>query len=120
MFRTTSNFLCNGIGGFKRRGEFKFDVPKLPDTKPDFEVEEKTEVNQAYYYRLCADSNPLHVDPEISKMGGFDVPILHGLCTYGITAKALYEAYHKEDPNLMKKLTMRFTSHVYPGETLVI
>jgi len=53
-------------------------------------------------------------------MGGFDVPILHGLCTYGFTARAVYEKYHSEDPYLLKKIGGRFTSHVFPGETLVV
>lgn len=53
-------------------------------------------------------------------MGGFDVPILHGLCTYGFTARSIFEKYHKEDAQLLKKFAGRFTSHVFPGETLVV
>ena len=53
-------------------------------------------------------------------MAGFDVPILHGLCTFGITARSVFQAYHKEDPNLMKSISARMTSHVFPGETLVV
>lgn len=56
----------------------------------------------------------------MSAIGGFKVPILHGLCTYGITAKAVYEKYHKDDPTLLKKINARFTGHVFPGETLVV
>jgi acyl dehydratase len=56
----------------------------------------------------------------MSEMGGFKVPILHGLCTYGITARAVYEQYHKEDPMLLQQISGRFTSHVFPGETLVV
>ena len=57
-----------------------------------------TTKNQAFLYRLSGDYNPLHVDPDMSSLGGFDVPILHGLCTYGISARAVYENFHKEDP----------------------
>ena len=53
-------------------------------------------------------------------MGGFEVPILHGLCTYGVTARALYEKYFKEDASRMKGISGRFTSHVFPGETLMV
>lgn len=53
-------------------------------------------------------------------MGGFDVPILHGLCIYGITARAIYEKFHPEDASRLKKIAGRFTSHVFPGETLVV
>jgi len=56
----------------------------------------------------------------MSEMGGFKVPILHGLCTYGFTARAVFEKYHKEDPMILKKISGRFTSHVFPGETLVV
>jgi acyl dehydratase len=56
----------------------------------------------------------------MSEMGGFKVPILHGLCTYGFTARAVYEKWHAEDPQLLKKISGRFTSHVFPGETLVV
>ena len=56
----------------------------------------------------------------MSAVGGFKVPILHGLCFYGITAKAVHEKYHKEDPQLLKKINARFTGHVFPGETLVV
>lgn len=53
-------------------------------------------------------------------MGGFDVPILHGLCTYGFTARSIFEKYHKADASLLKKMSGRFTGHVFPGETLVV
>ena len=56
----------------------------------------------------------------MSELGGFDVPILHGLCTFGFTARAVFEQYHKEDPMILKKISGRFTSHVFPGETLVV
>jgi len=56
----------------------------------------------------------------MSEMGGFKTPILHGLCTYGTTARAVYEKWHKEDPQLLETISGRFTSHVFPGETLVV
>lgn len=56
----------------------------------------------------------------MSEMGGFKVPILHGLCTYGITARAVFESYHPKDPQALESISGRFTSHVFPGETLVV
>jgi acyl dehydratase len=79
-----------------------------------------TDMNQAFFYRMCGDRNPLHVDPQMSEMGGFKVPILHGLCTYGVTARSLYETYFKGDSTQLKSISGRFTSHVYPGETLIV
>jgi acyl dehydratase len=66
------------------------------------------------------DWNPLHVDPVRAAIGGYPKPILPGLCTYGVTAKAIYEKYCDNDPRLFKKMAARFTSHIFPGETLVI
>jgi acyl dehydratase len=56
----------------------------------------------------------------MSEMGGFKVPILHGLCSLGITARSIYEKYHRQDPIVLKQITSRFTSHVFPGETLLV
>jgi len=79
-----------------------------------------TTKNQAILYRLCNDRNPLHIDPEMAKMGGFEAPILHGLCTKGISVKAVQQHFFKENPERLKQVSVRFTSHVFPGETLVI
>ena len=64
--------------------------------------------------------NPFHVDPEYATKGGFDRPILHGLCTYGITAKAVADKYCPDDPTQLKQINGRFVSHVFPGETLIV
>lgn len=117
----TTSLFVRSKAGFGRKGEYKNNYPN-PSSKraPDFSAVEKTEPGQAFLYRLSGDYNPLHVDPDMSSMGGFKVPILHGLCTYGITAKAVYEKYHKHNVNLLKKITARMTSHVFPGETLIV
>lgn len=64
--------------------------------------------------------NPLHIDPEVSQMVGFEKPILHGLCTYGIAALAVYDKFCDGDINKVHKVMSRFTSHVFPGEKLII
>jgi hypothetical protein len=78
-----------GIGGFGYKGTIKSEYPPIPKSNPDMVQEEKTRPNQAILYRLCSDTNPLHVDPQMAAMGGFEAPILHGLCTYGFTARAV-------------------------------
>ncbi len=89
-----------------------------PVRKPDAVVTEKTTEEQAAIYRLSGDYNPLHIDPNMSKMGGFDVPILHGLCTFGIAGKHVLKQYGNMDPSSMSSMKARFVKHVFPGETL--
>ncbi|KAI8926957.1 hypothetical protein BC831DRAFT_454475 [Entophlyctis helioformis] len=89
-----------------------------PKRAPDHIVREKTVADQAALYRLSGDYNPLHIDPQMSKMGGFDVPILHGLCSFGISGKHIFDKYAGNDPTKFKSIKVRFAKHVFPGETL--
>lgn len=119
--RLISNLFVRAPAGFGHRGTYKVDFPEpIKGQDPLHTAVEKTEPGQAFLYRLNGDYNPLHVDSNMSEMGGFKVPILHGLCTYGVTAKALHEKYFKEDPQRLKRISGRFTSHVFPGETLIV
>lgn len=86
---------------------------KVPSRNPDAVVEEKTTEDQAALYRLNGDRNPLHIDPEFSKVGGFKLPILHGLCTFGISGKHLYLKFGP-----FKNIKVRFVGVVIPGQTL--
>lgn len=79
-----------------------------------------TDANQAILYRLTGDFNPLHIDPDMAAMGGFQKPILHGLCTYGLVAKAFIQNIAGGHQKLFKTMHCRFTSHVFPGETLIV
>ncbi len=91
----------------------------LEGAKPDFSISYKTNENQAAVYRLVQDLNPLHIDPEFAKMSGkFTKPILHGLCTYGYATRAIVHGLCDGDVARFKEFKARFTSEVYPGETL--
>jgi acyl dehydratase len=90
----------------------------LPDRAPDESVTLETTANQAMIYRLSGDYNPLHIDPEVAKAGGFDRPILHGLATYGVAGRAVLAALCGNDPARLKRLDARFASPVFPGETI--
>lgn len=92
----------------------------LPERLPDAQIEYSTSFNQALLYRLCGDKNPLHVDYDVAKSVGFDRPILHGLCTYGITCRAVMEVFLGFDPAPIASHAARFSAPVLPGETLLI
>jgi acyl dehydratase len=109
------------------RGEGGFGGPKqpasaweLPTGKPDHETVYTTRPEQALLYRLTGDRNPLHADPKFAARGGFDRPILHGMCTYGFTARALLHAVAGGDPDRFRSMAGRFTRSVWPGDTLTV
>ncbi|MFF4485455.1 MaoC/PaaZ C-terminal domain-containing protein [Streptomyces sp. NPDC001544] len=91
-----------------------------PGGEPDRTVERPVREDQALLYRLSGDLNPLHADPEFAKRAGFDRPILHGLCTYGITLKAVVDTLLGGDVTRVRAYSTRFAGVVYPGETLRI
>ena len=106
-----------GEGGF---GDSVAAAPALPERAPDKVVEIATARRAALLYRLSGDYNPLHADPEIARRAGFDQPILHGLCTMGMTCRALLASFCDNDPARLRAMSNRFTSPVFPGETLRI
>lgn len=108
-----------GNGGFGGPPQPKSAEPALPsDRPPDRVVELQTRSEQALVYRLSGDFNPLHIDPEVSKAAGFGKPILHGSCTFGIVCRAVLRAVAANDPGRLRRFGARFSSPVYPGETI--
>jgi acyl dehydratase len=119
-FRTRSSVYIRGAGGFG--GDRGPSGPRnvAPDRAPDVTVTYPTREDQALTYRLSGDRNPLHADPEFAKLAGFDRPILHGLCTYGVTGRALLHSLCGSDPARFRSMEGRFSSPVYPGEELTV
>lgn len=119
LFYNESTVFIRGSGGFggppkgSDRGAAT-RVYKVPSRAPDAVVEEKTTDEQAAIYRLSGDRNPLHIDPEFSKVGGFATPILHGLCFFGIAGKAVVQTY-----GTFRNIKVRFAGVVLPGQTLI-
>lgn len=113
-----ANFL-RGDGGFGGSSEGQPAPQPIPDRAPDLVHTLPTAANQALIYRLSGDMNPLHADPAVAQAAGFKAPILHGLCTFGVAGRALLAALCDNDPSRMKRMDVRFSSPVYPGETIV-
>jgi acyl dehydratase len=116
---TRSGTFIRGEGGFGGdRGTSA--AWQLPDRAPDYKVTQQTRPEQALLYRLSGDRNPLHADPAFAARGGFSRPILHGLCTYGITGRVLLHELCGSDPARFASMSGRFSSPVLPGESLVV
>ena len=120
LYTNTASVFIRGEGGWggDRGPSGPRNVP--PEREPDRRVTYETSPNQALTYRLSGDRNPLHSDPAFAAMGGFDRPILHGLCTYGFTGRALLHTFCGSDPSRFHHVEGRFTSPVMPGEALTV
>ena len=114
-----STTFCRGDGGLSQSDETPTALQATPDRAPDLVCEMPTLPQAALIYRLCADNNPLHADLEVAANAGFPRPILHGLCTYGVAARAIVQAACNNDATRLTQMDTRFSSPVFPGETLV-
>lgn len=111
---------ARGDGGFGGPSHDQAEPHKVPTRAPDRTVEISTRPDQALIYRLCGDRNPLHSDPEFARRAGFPKPILHGMCTYGITCRGILQTYADYDPNAFRRHAARFSSPIYPGDILTM
>jgi acyl dehydratase len=119
MFTTKSQAFIRGEGGFGGdRGPS--GKAEAPDRDPDHQVTYQTRPDQALLYRLSGDRNPLHSDPKFAAMAGFDKPILHGLCSYGFTGRALLHTLCGSDPDRFVSMAARFSKPVFPGDALTV
>lgn len=118
LARVAMSTFCRADGGFG--GENRPGPPpaRLPDRAPDHLCDIPTLPQQALIYRLSGDLNPLHADPAVARAAGFDRPILHGLATYGLAARAILRTLLAYDASRLVGLDVRFSAPVYPGETV--
>ena len=112
------SIFARGEGGFGGERGPSTSVA-APERAPDYEVPLPTLPQQALLYRLCGDRNPLHSDPEFAAAAGFPRPILHGLCTFGMTCKAIVDACLDSDVSRVGSYGARFAGVVFPGEMLL-
>ncbi|GLV97268.1 MaoC/PaaZ C-terminal domain-containing protein [Streptomyces lavendulae] len=119
LWTSDAQLFVRGEGGFG--GERGPSVrAEQPERAPDRTEERTIREEQALLYRLSGDWNPLHADPEFAKLAGFDRPILHGLCSYGMTLKAVVDTVLGGDVSRVRAYRTRFAGIVFPGETLRI
>jgi len=119
LFTTRTALFVRGEGGFggdRGPSAVKLDVSRTPDHVVTY----STRVDQALLYRLSGDRNPLHSDPSFAKRGGFAGPILHGLCSFGFTGRALLQALCEGDPTRFLSMDARFSKPVIPGDDLTV
>jgi acyl dehydratase len=116
-----STSFLRGDGGFGGKAEGAPKPHVVPDHRaPDLTTDVRTRADQALLYRLSGDWNPLHIDPAIARRAGFERPILHGLCTYGIVGRALLANLCSDEAGAFRKFAVRFSNPVFPGETIRI
>ena len=119
LFAVTSTWLARnadstGLARHGRRDEWH----PIPARPPDFVESVEVRHDQAALYRLCGDRNPLHIDTAAARAAGFEKPLLHGLCTFGIACRAVLKTVCDYDANLARSFSGRFVAPVFPGETL--
>jgi len=120
LFSNRTQLFIRGEGGWGGDRGPSGAKNAAPEREPDEAVTYETRTDQALIYRLSGDRNPLHSDPSFAAMGGFDRPILHGLCTYGFTGRALLHTLCGGDPSRFRSMEGRFSSPVLPGEALTV
>jgi acyl dehydratase len=114
----TQTTFCRADGGFGGPPREQLPPHKLPDRAPDLTCDLGTRPEAALIYRLSADRNPLHVDPEVAAAAGYPRPILHGLGTFGVVGHALLKSVCGYDPDRLISIAGRFSAPVFPGETI--
>jgi len=117
LFTNRFSIFARGEGGFGGDAGPKAGN-EAPTRAPDAVVESPTLPQQALLYRLSGDKNPLHADPDFAKLGGFDKPILHGLCSFGIVCKAVVDELLGGDVTRVARYQVRFAGVLFPGETI--
>ena len=120
LYTLGATLFFRGDGGFGGQSEGAPAPHTLPEREPDAVCEMPGRADQAILYALCGDRNPLHRDPGIAREAGFDTPILHGLCSYGIACHAVLKTMLDYDQTRIRGFDVRFSAPVFPGETQVV
>ncbi|EAQ01554.1 putative dehydrogenase [Pseudooceanicola batsensis HTCC2597] len=120
LYTLQGTTFARGDGNFGGPATGQPETPAVPERSPGMSVDIPVRPGQALLYRLSGDRNPLHSDPEFAARAGFKAPILHGMCTYGITCRAVLQTFADWDPAAIRRHAARFSAPVYPGETITV
>jgi len=118
LFTLGATVIARGDGGFGGPSGTGPKPYRVPRRDSDLRCDTDTRIDQALLFRLNGDRNPLHADPQVAAGAGFDVPILHGLCTYGIACRAILKTICDYDYTLIEGFDARFSAPVLPGDTI--
>jgi acyl dehydratase len=118
LFTMGCSIVARGDGGFGGPKGKGIPPHRPPRREPDLSCDITTRRNQALLYRLTGDRNPLHADPAAARAVGFERPILHGLCTFGVACKAVLQTICDYDYTLVHEFDARFSAPVLPGDTI--
>lgn len=120
LFKTRATLFVRGAGGFGGdRGPSGGGMNAPPDRDPDIVVCRESRPEQGAIYRLSGDRNPIHIDPDFAKLGGFDKPFMHGLCTYGFVGREILRELCGDDPAAFRSFEGRFADRVFYGDTII-
>lgn len=118
LAKVSMSTFCRADGGFGGENKPGPAPASIPERAPNHVCDLATLPRQALIYRLSGDYNPLHADPKVARAAGFERPILHGLATYGLAARAILKTLCDYDASRLTGLDVRFSAPVYPGETV--
>ena len=118
VFTQGATVLARGDGGFGGPSGSGPKPHRPPRREPDLSCDTPTRADQALLFRLNGDRNPLHADPDAAAAAGFSIPILHGLCSYGIACRAILKTICDYDHTLIEGFDARFSLPVLPGDTI--
>jgi acyl dehydratase len=110
------SIFCRGDGGFGGEPETGSRFREMPARAPDWQADLTTGSDAALLYRLNGDTNPIHADPELARKTGFEMPILHGLCLFGMSAASVM----RQGKRSLRMIEARFASPAFPGEPLAL
>lgn len=112
---TTLHRFDGGFGGPPRPLPVRLS---WPSREPDLAMRVRVRAEQALLYRLLGDFNPLHADASVAENAGYEAPILHGLCTFGLVTRVLVRELCDSDPTRLRAFSGQFSAPLIPGEEL--